>query len=43
MINKLINNKIENFLKKNFNEKFNIFFFDPPFADNNFIKKFKNY
>ena len=45
----IINDQIENFLKKNKNEKFNIFFFDPPFADTHFveyldfIKRNKNY
>jgi 16S rRNA (guanine966-N2)-methyltransferase len=33
----IINNKIENFLKKNDKEKFDIFFLDPPFSDNKFI------
>ena len=34
----LINNKIENILENNINEKFNIFFLDPPFADKAFTK-----
>tara|TARA_B100002019_G_scaffold201058_1_gene174232 strand:- start:3725 stop:4285 length:561 start_codon:yes stop_codon:yes gene_type:complete len=38
---KIINRKIEDALEKNFNEKYNIFFLDPPFADNNFIKNLK--
>ena len=38
---KLINNKIEIELEKKFIEKFSIFFFDPPFIDNNFIKNLK--
>ena len=38
---KLINNKIEIELEKKFIEKFSIFFFDPPFVDNNFIKNLK--
>mgnify|MGYP001290826684 CR=1 FL=1 len=33
----VINKKIENILKENVNEKFDIFFFDPPFADKKFI------
>ena len=33
----LINNKIEIFLEKNLNEKYNILFLDPPFADKKFI------
>ena len=31
------NNQINNNLIKRFKKKFNIFFFDPPFADTNFI------
>tara|TARA_X000000950_G_scaffold82207_1_gene103468 strand:- start:2162 stop:2719 length:558 start_codon:yes stop_codon:yes gene_type:complete len=31
-------NKIEDILAKDFNEKFNIFFLDPPFSDSNFLK-----
>lgn len=34
----IINKKIEVMLKNNNKEKFNIFFLDPPFADNEFIK-----
>jgi 16S rRNA (guanine966-N2)-methyltransferase len=34
----IINEKIEDMLKNNKKEKFNIFFLDPPFADNEFIK-----
>lgn len=30
--------KVENVLDKNINKKFNIFFLDPPFADNYFLK-----
>ena len=46
---KIINNKIENILEKNIKDKFDIFFLDPPFANNEFydvlniIKKNKNY
>lgn len=42
---KLYSGSIENFLKKKIDEKFNIFFFDPPFLDLNFlsiIKKIKD-
>jgi 16S rRNA (guanine966-N2)-methyltransferase len=35
---KILNNKIETILKNNSKEKFNIFFFDPPFKDKDFIK-----
>ena len=35
---KIINDNIQNFLKKSIDEKFNVFFFDPPFADTNFIE-----
>ena len=38
---KIINGKIENFLNKNLKERFNIFFLDPPFKDNEFIKNLK--
>ncbi len=40
MINKtkIFNNKIENVLTESFEEKFNIFFLDPPFSDFNFLK-----
>ncbi len=33
--------KIENTLNKNIEEKYNIFFMDPPFADNSFIENLK--
>ena len=39
---KIINNKIENSLKLINKEKFNIFFFDPPFNDNEFINNIKS-
>ena len=32
---------IEDFLKRNVKGKFHIFFFDPPFADKNFVKNLK--
>jgi len=35
----IINDKIENFFKKSIKEKYNIFFFDPPFRDKTFVKK----
>lgn len=35
---KIYNSSIENFLKRVLEEKFHIFFFDPPFADLDFIK-----
>ena len=35
---KVFNEKIESSLKNFSDEKFNIFFFDPPFKDNNFIE-----
>ncbi len=35
------NNKIENILAENKSEKFNIFFFDPPFKDFKFINNLK--
>ena len=35
------NNNIESILAENKNEKFNIFFFDPPFKDNEFINNIK--
>ena len=35
---KIYNSKIEHFLSKNIKEKFDIFFFDPPFADTIFLK-----
>lgn len=34
----VLNEKIENILDKNSDEKFNIFFLDPPFIDKNFIQ-----
>ena len=34
----IINDKIENFFKKSIKEKYNIFFFDPPFLDKTFVK-----
>ena len=46
---KIYNDKIENFLESSIKEKYDIFFFDPPFADFNFyqnlalIKKIKIY
>ena len=33
---RIVNDKIENFLNKPFKDKFNIFFFDPPFTDMKF-------
>ena len=38
---KIHNNKIEDILKKNINEKFHIFFFDPPFSDFDFYQNLK--
>ena len=40
IINKsiIINKKIQDFLTEDLNEKFNIFFLDPPFASNDFIQ-----
>lgn len=35
---KIINSKIEDDILLNLNEKFNLFFLDPPFAEKNFIK-----
>ena len=35
---KVLNNKIENILIKDIENKYNIFFFDPPFSDKSFIK-----
>ncbi len=32
------NNKVEKFLKKKIKEKFDIFFFDPPFSDTTFLQ-----
>ncbi len=34
----VLNNKIENILIRKDNEKYNIFFLDPPFSDENFIR-----
>ena len=45
----LINDSVENYLSRNKNEKYNIFFFDPPFSDKNFkenlksVRTFKNF
>tara|TARA_B100001057_G_scaffold479937_1_gene552199 strand:- start:18 stop:578 length:561 start_codon:yes stop_codon:yes gene_type:complete len=38
---KIFNSKIEDILKKKKNEKFDVFFLDPPFADKNFIQNLK--
>ncbi len=38
---KIIKGKIESVLTENINAKFNIFFLDPPFKDNNFIQNLK--
>jgi len=38
---KIYNNEIENILKESSNEKFNIFFFDPPFKDLEFMNNIK--
>ena len=38
---KVLNSRIENFLNKEINEKFDIFFLDPPFADFNFLDNLK--
>jgi 16S rRNA (guanine966-N2)-methyltransferase len=38
---KIIKSKIESFLTENINEKFNIFFLDPPFKDKSFIQNLK--
>ena len=38
---KVYNDSVENYLVKNNNEKFNIFFLDPPFKDNFFINYLK--
>lgn len=38
---RVINNKIENVLVSDLNEKFNIFFLDPPYADKLFIENLK--
>ena len=37
----VINNSVENFTKSNIGEKYNIFFFDPPFSDKSFIQNIK--
>ena len=37
----LINQKIDNALNNHINEKYHIFFFDPPFMDGNFIENLK--
>ena len=37
----LINKNLEDALEQNLNEKFNIIFLDPPFADNNFVNNLK--
>ena len=43
LINKsvIVRNSVENFLNSNLKEKYQFFFFDPPFADNNFIENLK--
>ena len=38
---KIINSKIEDTLERKLNEKYSLFFLDPPFADNDFIKNIK--
>lgn len=38
---KIINDKIENFLNKDFKKNFDIIFLDPPFKDNKFIDNLK--
>ena len=38
---KIINGKIEDVLEGKLNEKYSLFFLDPPFADNNFIENIK--
>jgi 16S rRNA G966 N2-methylase RsmD len=38
---KVYNETAETFLSKKTNEKFNIFFLDPPFADNHFLNNLK--
>lgn len=37
----IYNQDIDNFIKMHLKQKYNIFFFDPPFADNNFINYLK--
>ena len=34
---KIFKENVNDFLKRNINEKYNIFFFDPPYADKDFI------
>ena len=34
---KIFKENVNDFLKKNINEKYNIFFFDPPYADKDFV------
>ena len=43
LINKsvIVRNSVENFLNPNLEEKYQFFFFDPPFADSNFIENLK--
>ena len=38
---KIFNGEIEDILAKNINDKFQIFFFDPPFADKKFLNNIK--
>ena len=38
---KIYNNKIESVLKNNIDEKFDIFFLDPPFVEDNFLQNIK--
>ena len=38
---KIINNKIDEYLKTSIKKKFEIIFFDPPFADNHYIGELK--
>ena len=38
---KIYNNNVEEILNRNLNDKFNIFFLDPPFADLNYIQNLK--
>ena len=38
---KIYNKDVGNALLYNINEKFNIFFFDPPFLDSNFLENLK--
>ena len=39
---KIFIDKIDNVLNKDINEKFHIFFFDPPFTDPNFFKNIES-